>query len=356
MPRRRGGRSDPQGRLRDREGERRLVQRRLRRPLLHRAPGARPQRRRVVTPELIRLARELRLPIVATNDNHYTTKEQAAKQDLLLCVQTNSTLDDPKRMRFETEEFYLKSRGRDGRALQETSRTRSTQYAGHRRALRPDSSSFGRLNFPPLDHVMPPGETADECLARRLPRAPVRALPERPEHVKQRLEYELEVIRKTGFSAYILFVWDFVAWAREQKIPCGPRGSAAGSIILYLLGIADVDPIEYGLTFERFLNPERVQMPDVDMDFADERRDEVIEYVHRAATARDHVAQIVTFGRLLARAAIRDVGRALGYPLSEVERVAKLIPTIPVGMTIDKSLDQVKELKQLYDSDPRSRG
>ena len=173
----------------------------------------------------------------------------------------------------------------------------------------------------------------------------------RPDYVRQRLEYELEVVRKTGFSAYILLVWDFVAWAREQKIPCGPRGSAAGSIILYLLGIADVDPIEYGLTFERFLNPERVQMPDVDMDFADERRAEVIQYCIERYGA-DHVAQIVTFGRLLARAAIRDVGRALSYPLNEVERVAKLIPQIPVGMTIDKSLDQVKELKQLYDGDP----
>ena len=302
-----------------------------------------------VTPELIRLARELELPLVATNDNHYTTKEQHEKQDMLLCVQTSSTIDDPKRMRFETQEFYLKSADEMAALFKETPEAISNTLAIAERCNL--TLNFGRINFPPLDHVMRPGETADECLARcSRERLPVR-YPNADEYVRQRLEYELEVIRKTGFSAYILLVWDFVAWARERKIPCGPRGSAAGSIILYLLGIADVDPIEYGLTFERFLNPERVQMPDVDMDFADERRAEVIQYCIERYGA-DHVAQMVTFGRLLARAAIRDVGRALSYPLNEVERVAKLIPQIPVGMTIDRSLDQVKELKQLYEGDP----
>jgi DNA polymerase-3 subunit alpha len=305
-----------------------------------------------VTPELIRLARELDLPIVATNDNHYTTKEQWSAQDLLLCVQTSSTFEDPKRMRFETQEFYLKSAEEMAALFPDHPDAITNSLAIAERCNL--TLNFGRINFPPLDHVMRPGESADECLARcsreRLPQR----YPNAPEYVSQRLEYELEVIRKTGFSAYILLVWDFVAWARERKIPCGPRGSAAGSIILYLLGIADVDPIEYGLTFERFLNPERVQMPDVDMDFADERRAEVIQYCIERYGA-DHVAQMVTFGRLLARAAIRDVGRALSYPLNEVERVAKLIPQIPVGMTIDKSLDQVKELKQLYEGDPSVR-
>jgi len=302
-----------------------------------------------VTPALIRLARELDLPIVATNDNHYTTKEQHEKQDMLLCVQTSSTIDDPKRMRFETQEFYLKSYDEMSALFKETPEAISNSLAIAERCNL--TLNFGRINFPRLDHVMRPGESADECLARCSRERIPRRYPNAPEYVSQRLEYELEVIRKTGFSAYILLVWDFVAWAREKKIPCGPRGSAAGSIILYLLGIADVDPIEYGLTFERFLNPERVQMPDIDMDFADERRAEVIQYCIERYGA-DRVAQMVTFGRLLARAAIRDVGRALSYPLNEVERVAKLIPQIPVGMTIDRSLDQVKELKQLYEGDP----
>ena len=163
---------------------------------------------------------------------------------------------------------------------------------------------------------MRPGESADECLdtlcCERLPQRYPNAERVRPASA---WSTSSRSSARPGFSAYILLVWDFVAWAREQEIPCGPRGSAAGSIILYLLGIADVDPIEYGLTFERFLNPERVQMPDIDMDFADERRDEVIQYCIERYGA-DHVAQIVTFGRLLARAAIRDVGRALNYPLA----------------------------------------
>ncbi|MGE3908293.1 MAG: DNA polymerase III subunit alpha, partial [Chloroflexota bacterium] len=302
-----------------------------------------------VTPALIKLARELDIPLVATNDNHYTTKEQHEKQDLLLCVQTSSTIDDPKRMRFETQEFYLKTAEEMAALFPDAPEAiTNTLKIAERCNL---EMKFGRLNFPPLDHVMKPGDTADECLARECRDRLAVRYPNTEDHVRQRLEYELEVVRKTGFSAYILLVWDFVDWARAQKIPCGPRGSAAGSIILYLLGIADVDPIEYGLTFERFLNPERVQMPDVDMDFADERRAEVIQYCIDRYGA-DHVAQMVTFGRLQARAAIRDVGRALNYPLNEVERVAKLIPQIPVGMTIEKSLDQVKELKQLYDTDP----
>jgi DNA polymerase-3 subunit alpha len=305
-----------------------------------------------VNPELLRIARELDLPVVATNDSHYTTTDQAEKQDLLLCVQTSSTIDDPKRLRFETQEFYLKSADEMAALFTETPDAITNTLAIAERCNL--ALNFGRINFPTLDHVLRPGESADECLARSCRERLPRRYPNAAEYVRQRLEYELEVVRKTGFSAYILLVWDFVAWAREQKIPCGPRGSAAGSIILYLLGIADVDPIEYGLTFERFLNPERVQMPDVDMDFADERRAEVIDYcIQRYGQA--HVAQMVTFGRLLARAAIRDVGRALSYPLNEVERVAKLIPQIPVGMTIDRSLNQVRELKQLYDGDPSVR-
>ena len=307
---------------------------------------------KVVTPELIRLARELDLPLVATNDNHYTTREQAKAQDLLLCVQTSSTFEDPKRMRFETEEFYLKSPDEMAALFGELPEalTNSLRIAERCNV----ELKFGRINFPDLDHVIPTGETADAYLARASRERLSVRYADVTQAIRDRLDYELDVVRTTGFSAYILLVWDFVRWAREKKIPAGPRGSAAGSIILYLLGIADVDPVEYGLTFERFLNPERVQMPDVDMDFADDRREEVIAYcIERYG--RDHVAQMVTFGRLLARAALRDVGRALSYPLSEVDKIAKLIPALPAGMTIKRSLDQVKELKALYDSDPAAR-
>src|SRR5215208_7649053 len=209
---------------------------------------------------------------------------------------------------------------------------------------------FDRLDFPTLSFV-PENEHPHAYLVR-ICRDRLRELyrPLRPE-VEQRLEYELGVIEKTGFAAYMLFVWDFVRYARERGIPCGPRGSAAGSIVLYCLGISTIDPMEYGLTFERFLNPERIQMPDIDMDFADDRRDEVIQYVIDRY-GRDRVAQIITFGRLLARAAIRDVGRALDYPLNEVDRVAKLIPPIPVGLKIADALEQSAELKGLYEGQP----
>src|SRR5207249_6443618 len=166
--------------------------------------------------------------------------------------------------------------------------------------------------------ISPPGVSADDHLARLCWEALPRRYRAAGEQHQERLRYELEVVRATGFAAYILFVWDFVDWARRQGIACGPRGSAAGSIILYLLGVSDIDPIDLGLTFERFLNPERGQMPDIDMDFADDSRERVIEYVVERY-GRDHVAQIVTFGRLAARAAIRDVGRALAYPLSETD-------------------------------------
>ncbi len=307
---------------------------------------------KTVTPELIRIARELNIPLVATNDSHYTTQEQAPSQDLLLCVQTNSTLDDPKRMRMETPEFYLKTGDEMAVLFGELPEAMSnTLRIAERCNL---DLRFGRVNFPPLDHVIPAGQTADDFLARicreRLPSR----YPNTSREVQERLEYELGVVKSTGFAAYMIFVWDFVDWARKQKIACGPRGSAAGSIILYMLGIADVDPIEYGLTFERFLNPERVLMPDVDMDFADDRREDVINYcIDRYG--RDHVAQMVTFGRLLARAALRDVGRVLSYPISEVDRVAKLIPQFPVGIKIEQALAQVKELRQMYEADSTVR-
>jgi DNA polymerase-3 subunit alpha len=302
---------------------------------------------RKVNRGLIELSRELDLPLVVTNDSHYTLKEQAPAQDLLLCAQMTTSLDDPKRLRMQPAEFYVKGAEEMAALFEERpDALKNTLAIAERCNLK---LHFDRLNFPELAHIIPAGVSADDHLARLCWEALPKRYPEVHERHEERLRYELSVVRATGFAAYILFVWDFVAWARQQGITCGPRGSAAGSIILYLLGVADIDPLEFGLTFERFLNPERVQMPDIDMDFADDGRDRVIEYVVQRY-GRDHVAQIVTFGRLAARAAIRDVGRALSYPLGEIDRVAKLVPSIPVGLSLEAALKQSSELQVLYDT------
>jgi DNA polymerase-3 subunit alpha len=299
---------------------------------------------------LLEIHRELGIPIVATNDSHYATLDKADAQDILLCIQTNSVINDPQRLRMQPPAFYLKTPDEMWEQFGHLPEALSNTVAI---AERCDLSlDFGRLNFPALDHVVPAGQTpqaflAQTCRERLGQRYGSRLTTEHSE----RLEYELQVVESTGFAAYILFVWDFVDWARRRGITCGPRGSAAGSIILYCLGVSDVDPVGFGLTFERFLNPERIQMPDIDMDFADDRRDEVIQYVVDRY-GRERVAQIITFGRLLARAAIRDVGRALDYPLGEVDRVAKLVPTIPIGLKLDQAIEQSPELKRLYESDP----
>ncbi len=303
-----------------------------------------------VTAGLTQLARELDLPLVCTNDSHYTTKAHAEAQDLLLAIQMNTTLEDPKRMRMQPNVFYLKTAQEMAELFKEfPDAVKNTLEIASQIDL---NLQFDRLQFPELGHVIPEGHDADSYLAHvcrtRLPDK----YSNNRQKAEDRLEYELGVIRTTGFSAYMLFVWDFVRWAREHDIVCGPRGSAAGSIVLYLLGISDVEPLEFSLTFERFLNPERIQMPDIDMDFADDRREEVIQYVVDRY-GRDHVSQIVTFGRLLARAAIRDAGRAMGYQLSEIDRVTKMIPQIPVGLKIDDALRMNREFSQLYDGDPR---
>ncbi|MBV9170370.1 MAG: DNA polymerase III subunit alpha [Chloroflexi bacterium] len=305
---------------------------------------------KTVNAGLLELHRKLGIPIVATNDSHYAFPNQADAQDVLLCIQTNSTFEDPKRMRMQPAAFYLKSPGEMWDVFGELPEAlRNTVAIAERCDL---SLDFGRLSFPSLDHIIPAGMGAQEYLARTCDEGLQRRYGARiSEEHRQRLRYELDVVEKTGFAAYILFVWDFVDWARKRGITCGPRGSAAGSIILYCLGISDLDPVAYGLTFERFLNPERIQMPDIDMDFADDRRDEVIQYVIDRY-GRERVAQIITFGRLLARAAIRDVGRALDYPLNEVDRVAKLVPSIPIGLKITDALEMTPDLKALYESQP----
>jgi DNA polymerase-3 subunit alpha len=309
---------------------------------------------KLVNTGLMELHQQLGIPLVVTNDSHYALPDEAAAQDVLLCVQTNSTEQDPKRMRMEPGgAFCLKTPAEMWQLFGHVPEAlRNSVAIAERCDLHLE---FGRLSFPALDHLVPSGQSPHDFLVRTseagLQRRYGATLS--PEH-QQRLAYELEVVEKTGFAAYILFVWDFVDWARKRGIPCGPRGSAAGSIIMYSLGISDLDPVRYGLTFERFLNPERIQMPDIDMDFADDRRDEVIQYVIDRY-GRERVAQIITFGRLLARAAIRDVGRALDYPLNEVDRVAKLIPPIPIGLKLADALEQSPDLKTLYDSQPHIR-
>jgi len=299
---------------------------------------------------LLELHKALGIPVVATNDSHYASATQAPAQDILLCIQTNSVFEDPRRMRMQPAEFFLKTPDEMWRLFGEVPQAlHNTVAIAERCDLQ---LQFGRLSFPSLDHLVPAGQTPQEYLTRTCEEGLQRRYgASLTEQHRQRLRYELEVVETTGFAPYILFVWDFVDWARRRGIPCGPRGSAAGSIIVYSLGISDLDPVGYGLTFERFLNPERIQMPDIDMDFADDRRDEVIQYViDRYGSER--VAQIITFGRLLARAAIRDVGRALDYPLNEVDRVAKLVPPIPIGLKIDQAIEQSPELKGLYEQQP----
>ncbi len=296
--------------------------------------------------ELVAIARELDLKVVATNDAHYVMPSDARAQDLLLCIQTNSTVDDPKRMRMTGQSYYLKSAD-EMRALfsDYPDVLKTSLEIAERCELKLD---FGRVHLPQFD--IPVGYTPETYLEMLCREGLKKRYPRLTPQIDERLRYELEVIKETGFALYILIVWDIVSFARKQGIMYGPRGSAAGALVLYLLGISDVDPIANELTFERFLNIERKEMPDVDMDFADDRRDEMIEYVTQKY-GRDHVAQIITFGTLGAKAAIRDVGRARGLPLSDVDRVAKLVPTLPVGITIDHAIEENPELKRLIGED-----
>lgn len=289
---------------------------------------------------LLRLAARLGLPLLATNDVHYLRQEDAAIQEILVCIQTGKTLQDHHRLRFASDQFYLKSPEEMERLFAPYPEAlRNTVAVAERCQVELD---FDTLHLP--DFPVPQGETPGSYL-RRLCAAGLsrRYGSSPPPEADTRLETELAVIEGMGFTSYFLVVWDFIRFAREQGIAVGPgRGSAAGSLVAYLLDITDVDPLRYGLLFERFLNPERVSLPDIDVDFADDRRDEVIQYVtHRYGP--DRVAQIVTFGTMAARAAIRDVGRVLNLPYREVDRIAKLVPPGP-GVTLEEALRAVPEL------------
>ena len=297
---------------------------------------------------LVRLSKETGIPLALTNDAHYIGKEDAYYQDVLMCIQTGKTVDEPNRMRFETEEFYLKSE-QEMRAL-----FPELPEAADNTAKIADMCSFdfefGNYKLPKFK--LPAGETDSwEYLQKLCEKGFAERFADRPEIHKQ-LEYELNMIHQMGFVDYFLIVSDFIGYAKRNGIPVGPgRGSAAGSVVSYCLHITDVDPIKYSLFFERFLNPERVSMPDIDVDFCVNRRGEVIDYVNRLY-GHDHVAQIVTFGTMAARGAIRDVGRVLNFSYAETDQVAKQVP-MALNMTLDEALRLSKPLREMAENDPR---
>ena len=294
---------------------------------------------------LIPMGQELDIPLVATNDVHYVNKEDASAHDLLLCIGTNSSIHDQKRIKMAGDFYYLKSPEEMAALYQDIPQAlENTERIAEMCNLKLE---FGRLHLPEVD--LPEGKTADEFLADLCHQSLDKYYPDTSPEMKQRLDYELEVIKQTQFANYLLVVWDIISFAKEHKILFGVRGSAAASIILRCLGITEVDPIENKLVFERFLNLERQEMPDIDLDFEDARRDEVIAYVSKKY-GKDHVAQIITFGTLGARAALRDVGRALGMAYGDVDRVARLVPFRP-GMTLERALEENNELRVIYAED-----
>lgn len=299
---------------------------------------------------LVELAKKHKLGLVVTNDAHYIHRADHEFHDVLLCIQMGKTLDDPNRMRFNSDDYYLKSAEEMAELFPEYPEAmENTVRIAERCNV---DFSFGNHYLPKFP--LPEGTTEEEYLRRlceeklTLRYNPVTA------KVQERLDYELSIIHRMGFDSYFLVVWDFINYARQQAIAVGPgRGSAAGSIVAYVLGITDIDPLKYALLFERFLNPERITMPDIDIDFCYIRRKEVIEYVKRRY-GEDHVAQIITFGTMAARGAVRDVGRALDLPFAEVDRIAKLIPT-ELGITLDKALQESADFRQAYEGSPATK-
>ena len=300
--------------------------------------------------KLVKLARKLDIPLAATNDAHYLKKEDAYNHEVLLCIQTGKRMSDPDRMRFETEELYIKSPEEMIEyfkafpdAIENT-----VKIAGKCNV----EFEFGHTILPNYDvpqefptHYDFLKKLCDDGIKERYGENPT-------QEILDRAEYEIGIIKKMGYVDYYLIVWDFIHYAKEHGIPVGPgRGSGAGSILAYAIGITDIDPMKYNLLFERFLNPERISMPDFDVDFSDEQRQEVIDYVSRKY-GHDHVSQIITFGTLAAKNAIRNVGRALDVSLQETDKIAKMIPN-EIHITIAKALEENRELRELYETDPK---
>src|SRR5262245_61607041 len=302
------------------------------------------EEQRKVTAATVRIGAELGAPIAGTNDSHYLEAGHGRAHEALLCIQTGSTLADPNRWRFSTEEFYVKSAEEMARVFAELPEAcHNTLAVAERCNLTLD---FGSFHLP--RYVVPDGHTLESYL-QELARAGLRRRygPTAGDVIEARLAHELAIIEKMGFAGYFLVVWDFIHFARQHGIGVGPgRGSSAGSLVAYCLGITNIDPIRYGLLFERFLNPERISMPDMDIDFADDRRDEVIRYV-ADRYGRDRVAHIITFGTLGAKAAIRDVGRVLGMSYNDVDRIAKLVPGFPLNITLEDAYQKSPPLAEL---------
>ena len=298
--------------------------------------------------KLVELARKLKIPLVATNDAHYLKKEDSYNHEVLLCIQTGKRMTDEDRMRFKTDDFYIKSpeEMKDYFANLPEAIENTVKIAEKCNV----DFEFGHTILPNYDvpeefnsHYDYIKKLCDDGLIERYGENP-------SEEILKRAEYELSVIKRMGYVDYFLIVWDYINWAKSQGIPVGPgRGSGAGSIVAYAIGITDIDPIKYSLIFERFLNPERISMPDFDVDFCYERRQEVIDYVSRKY-GEDHVSQIITFGTMSARMVIRDVGRALDVSYAETDKLAKMIPN-ELHITINKALEQNRELRELYEND-----
>ena len=302
----------------------------------------------LVNQRLVELARKLNIPLVATNDSHYLKKEDYYNHEVLLCIQTGKRMTDEDRMKFQTNDFYIKSPEEMKEffknipeALENTVKIAEKCNVDF---------EFGHTILPNYD-VPEEFETHYDYIKKLCDDGILSRYGENPtKEILDRAEYELSVIKKMGYVDYFLIVWDYINWAKSQGIPVGPgRGSGAGSIVAYAIGITDIDPIKYNLIFERFLNPERVSMPDFDVDFCYERRQEVIDYVSRKY-GEDHVSQIITFGTMSARMVIRDVGRALDVSYAETDKLAKMIPN-ELHITIKKALEQNKELRELYEND-----
>ena len=304
----------------------------------------------LVNRDLLRIHQETGIPLVCTNDAHYLRPEDAESHDVLLCIQTGKTVDDENRMRYEPRNFYLRST----EEMEELfgaypDAVANTQRIADRCQM---EFTFGKYHLP--EFQLPPGVDSPTYLRQLCEKGFTERYGTEHEDYRRQLDYELDMIGRMGFTDYFLIVSDFVRYAKDSGIPVGPgRGSAAGSMVSYCLYITDIDPMQYHLYFERFLNPERVSMPDIDMDFGDTRRGEVVDYVRRKY-GDDHVAQIVTFGTMAARAAIRDVGRALNMTYAEVDVVAKLVPTA-LHITLKDALKLSKQLSDLYETDERVR-
>jgi len=305
---------------------------------------------KTINSNLIKIGKELDIPLVATNDIHYLEREEAFAHEALLAIQTQTTLSDPGRFKFNSDSFYFRSPQEMKEIFKETPEAiENTLVITQKCNLTMDFSKIHLPHFP-----LPKAESEDNYLRQICIQNLGERYPQAKKEVKERLDYELGVIKKTGFASYFLIIWDLIKFAKENHIPVGPgRGSAAGSIVSYLLKITDIDPLAYQLLFERFLNPARISMPDIDIDFCYEKRAKVLEYVAEKY-GKDSVAQIITFGTMLARAVVRDVGRVMALGYSEVDRIAKMIPyTVGQNTTLKGALSLSPELQEIYNADAR---